>query len=445
MYDFIIRQKAVLMLFAIWYVVGSLSTPVFFGVGVLSIILLWRKGLYFEILLGFFFILLLSDNLRPATDFAKIFKNVYMLLLTAIVIVDRHKFAPLNNIYTYFLPFVVIGLVGLYFSPTIFVGFQKQLSYILLFFAVPQFLLYAFRESGPRVIRDFLFFGVLMIIIGFVMRFTDPGVAISHGGRFRGVFGNPNGLGLFTSILLVLIVLGRSYFRDLLTKSDLRWLVIPLLIALVLSGSRTALLASILFLGFVRFYRFSPFVGFIFFIGAAVGVEFVSANIVEIVRALGLSEFFRVETLEQGSGRYVAWEFAWLNIQEYFWFGRGFAFDEWLMESNQDMLNILGHQGGVHNTYLIIWLNTGLVGLLVFFRAVFLLFIQASRNTAIAFPMLWLVMFTIALEPWLAASLNPFTILFLIALTVMTDEAFQPYIRGELSALEKPEEVPAIV
>ena len=242
----------------------------------------------------------------------------------------------------------------------------------------------------------------------------------------RGVFGNPNGLGIFSTLMLVLVVSGREYFKGFFSKNDLRWMVIPIMAAVILSGSRTSIMAAILFLLFVRFFRSSPFLGFIVLLVAGVAVELISHNVAAIVEALGLSGYFRIETLDEGSGRYVAWAFAWEAIQERFWLGRGFAFDEWIMDVNQDFLNTLGHQGGVHNTYLILWLNTGLLGLLAFFRAFFLLFIRAAKHTPVAIPAMLLVMFSIALESWLAASLNPFTILLLTSLVLMTDPLFQP-------------------
>lgn len=444
MQSFLIRNKGVILLFTVWFFVGKFSTPAFFVLGTASILLMWRKAMYFEILLGFLFILILSDNLRYTTDFAKVYKNVYIVMLSAIVLFDRENFRPFNGVFKYFLPFILVSLIGLYLSPTAFTSAQKTLSYLLLLFAVPQFIVFSFREHGPKAIKDILFFGLVLILIGFVMRYTDPSVAISHGGRFRAIFGNPNGLGIFASLLLILTVLARDYFVGLFSKNDLRWLIITLLLAIVLSGSRTSILAALLFLAFVRFYRYSPFIGFIAFVGIAFAAEIVSSNLIDLVRAFKLEEYFRLETLEEGSGRYIAWNFAWQEIQNHFWFGRGFAYDEWYMDRHQDFLNILGHQGGVHNTYLIIWLNTGIIGLIVFLRAWLLLFIQGARNTAVAMPGLYLVLFSITLEPWLAASLNPFTILILTAVVIMTDEIFQPYIRGEISAFEKPEKIPAL-
>ncbi len=445
MVEFLVRNKIILAFFAIWYFVGSMSVPAFFLVGGASVILFWRKKQYFEILLGFFFILILSDNLKYTTDFAKVFKNLYILLLTAIAIFDRSHLKITNNVFKHFIPFLAIATVGLALSPQVFTAFQKQLSYGLILFTIPIFLVSAFKERGPVVIKDLIFLATLMILVGFAMRYIDSGVAYSHGGRFRGIFGNPNGLGVFCSLLFAFAMVAREYFPGLFSKNDLRWIFIPLALAVLWSGSRTALIGITLFYVFSKFYKVHPGLGFIGFVGAAIGAELVSANLVSIVQGLGLSEYMRVETLEDGSGRYIAWNFAWENIQSHFWFGRGFSFDEWLMSSFKDFLSELGHQGGVHNTYLIIWLNTGIVGLLLFLRGYLLLFLKGAKNTRFAFPVFYLVLFGIMLEPWLAASLNPFTIILLFTLTMMTEKAFQPYIRRELNSTHIPnEETPVL-
>jgi O-antigen ligase len=436
LFEFIARNKVLLLVFAIWYAVGSVSPIAFFGLGFLSIVLFWRRALFFEIFLGFIFILLLSDNLRYTTDFAKTFKNLYIVLLSAIAILERRRFGIDLDVLRYFIPFLMVAVVSLAYSPQMFTSFQKTLSYALILFAAPQFLIFSFKERGPVVVKDIIYLGVFMILVGFLIRFIDPGWVISHGGRFRGLFGNPNGMGIFIILLFALTLIARDYFKALITKSDMRWIFITILGALVLSGSRSALIAVVLFYLFSRFYKFSPFLGFILFIAVSVGAEILSQNLVPIVQALGLSDYFRVETLEDASGRYIAWEFAWDAIQDNFWLGRGFSFDEWLMRENQDFLNDLGHQGGVHNTYLIIWLNTGIIGLLLFLRGYVVLAIKGAKNSAMAFPLFWMVLFSIMLEPWLAASLNPFTILFLIGLVILTNPLFQPYHRGELKSDE---------
>jgi O-antigen ligase len=424
MLRFLSENKGALLLFLAWFVIGRINAPAFYVVAGVSIILLWRKLMFLELLMGFLFVLILSDTINSTTDFAKSFKNIYILALAAIVIIERKQFPKINRIYYYFIPFILAGLIGLLQSPIPTLAVQKTLSYILLIFIVPQLVIKAYDDHGTDAIRNIIFFAGFMILMGFVLEIVDPGYTYARGGRYRGVFGNPNGMGIFASLVIALVYLKRDVFPTLFSKNDLRWLVIPALISLVLAGSRTSIIAVVIFFVFTRLYRVSPVIGFLAFLGTAIISELVASNIVAIITGLGLSEFFRVDTLEGGSGRQIAWNLAWQTIQDSFWFGRGFAFDEWIMAKNQDALNDLGHQGGVHNTYLQIWLNTGIIGLLLFLRAIFLNVIKGAARSRLAFPFLWLVMFSILPESWLAASLNPFSILFFIGLTVLTDDIF---------------------
>lgn len=49
--------------------------------------------------------------------------------------------------------------------------------------------------------------------------------------------------------------------------------------------------------------------------------QIVSDNLVDIIVNLGLGQQFRVETLENGSGRIIAWQFAWQEIQNNLFLG----------------------------------------------------------------------------------------------------------------------------
>jgi O-antigen ligase len=109
------------------------------------------------------------------------------------------------------------------------------------------------------------------------------------------------------------------------------------------------------------------------------------------------------------------------------------------MYQGRNVLERLGHQGGVHNSYLAFWLNTGITGLFLLFRGIALVFIKATKNTAVSMAILFSVLFSILYESWLAGSLNPYTILFLVILTIISEEE----IIGELSAEEPPSPVGA--
>ena len=150
-------------------------------------------------------------------------------------------------------------------------------------------------------------------------------------------------------------------------------------------------------------------------------VEIISSNLAVIVFALGLQDYMRVETLEDGSGRYFAWRFAWEKIQDFFLMGGGFANDEYIMRQHYPYLRSMGHHGGVHNSYLTMWFNMGLIGVLIYFRSFILIFIKSSKKVKVAFPIMFSVMFSILYESWINGSLNPFTITLLISMTMISE------------------------
>lgn len=96
----------------------------------------------------------------------------------------------------------------------------------------------------------------------------------------------------------------------------------------------------------------------------------------------------------------------------------GFSYDEFIYYANRHALSALGHQGGVHNTFLALWLNTGIIGLVLwligFFRNIF----KAIPVTYVALPFLYTVLFSAFFEAWLMGSLNPYHITMLLILTV---------------------------
>lgn len=415
-------QMFVLMIF--WLIAG-----LFTGQGVLlfipvTIILIFLNEKFPEILIGFIFILVLSDSLEEPMAFAKSFKNIYILLLFFFFIITIKTQETVSTFYKYFIPYFIFGLIGLMYSPIFFTSFQKLLSYALLFITVPNYVIRSYQIQGEEFFRNLAYFLLAIIVAGFLIRFYNMEIAYSHGGRLRGLFGNPNGLGIFMILFFILFIIINSKYPDLFSKLEKVILILIMFYVLFKTGSRTALLAVVLFLLFHQVFRFSAFFGFVLFFALMISIEFLILYFPRFIIALGMQESMRIETLQQGSGRLLAWEFAWKNIQDSLFIGRGIAYDEYLMRSNREMLSKAGHEGGVHNTYLIMWLNTGLLGLLAFLRGFFLVFMRGAKYNSFAFPAMFAIMLSINFEPWLAASLNPFTILFLIIITLLTEETF---------------------
>jgi O-antigen ligase len=92
------------------------------------------------------------------------------------------------------------------------------------------------------------------------------------------------------------------------------------------------------------------------------------------------------------------------------------------MRHNYDYLRSQGHDGGVHNSYLTMWFNTGIIGIMLYFRSFILLFVKANKRAPIAFAIMFAVLFSVLYESWLTGSLNPYTITLLTIMTMLTEE-----------------------
>lgn len=166
-----------------------------------------------------------------------------------------------------------------------------------------------------------------------------------------------------------------------------------------------------------------------------------------VISFFGLEEFFRVDSIEEGSGRIVAWQFAWLKIQDFFFVGGGFGHDEHIMRPNYYWLSRLGHQGGVHNSYLSLWMDTGILGILAYFGAIIAIIGRVMRDNYIPIAIFTSLAFNIYFESWLVASLNPFTIIYLTIITILLSNLKgEDYIDDQLETQydQKTEQAPAL-
>lgn len=175
---------------------------------------------------------------------------------------------------------------------------------------------------------------------------------------------------------------------------------------------------------------------FLFFI---IGYEYFLIQLPQLIGFFGLEEYFRIETLEEGSGRFVAWNFAWERIQDVFFVGGGFGHTEFVFDLYSDQLSKLGHQGNAHNSYLTIWLDTGLIGIVLFLFGLVRAIANSVAGSSYTLPIMYGVLFSTFFESWLSASLNPFTSLFLISLTSL---AVANSYQGNESLIQKEQALP---
>ena len=424
----------------LWLAVGLAAGPLVNAVMILSLLLMRSKIRYEELFFGFWFMLILADSRQWSLHFAVNAKAIYIVFLALFLVTDREGFRPFNKLYQRFVPFIALACISLLnIEGPLFTAIQRTLSYLLLLMIVPNFVARFYREDRDEFFRKLLYFVCLAFIVGIALRYINPTI-VTLEDRYSGVFGNPNGMGIFCALCVFLFQAIEFISPGVYSRRE-RILLYGLLgLSLVLCGSRGAMVGIGIFFLFRYLYRFSSFLGFLIFLIIAVGYQLIEANAASIVLFLGLEDFFRVDTLATGSGRIIGWKFAWQNIQEAYVFGRGLGFSAYLYTENFRELSMLGHLGNAHNSYLTFWLDTGLVGLISYMAAFLSLLFQAARKFRLAMPMLYALLFMLNVESWLVASLNPFTIILYTTITIMllaaTDEEFLARMEG----LIKPEE-----
>lgn len=423
MLKFLREHWQLVLVMCVWLAVGIIWQQAVYALLPLSVFYFKSRDLWPELLFGMLLVLVLSDMEKDMFPVMKVFKdakNFYVLAISMLLLLETKRFAPLSSVFNIFLPFFVYALVPLVFSNALFTSIQKTVSYGLMFLIVPNFVLYGFRRQGWVFLRNLVFFMTLILLFGFVVNAID--YEFAHvAGRFRGLFGNPNGMAIYCYLLLMLASVVNALNKDLFSFRERLVVFGTIIYFLVMSGSRASLASSAMFLIFHRFFAYSALLGLVGLVFMILAVEVVSSNLEALIGALGLEQYFRLETLEEGSGRYFAWEFAWGHVQRFFVFGGGFANDESIMRRYRVYLEQQGHQGGVHNTYLSMWLNVGIVGLLIFLRSLFLLFFKASKLVPMSLAIMFSVLFSLMYESWLVGSLNPYTIVLLMIMTVVTE------------------------
>jgi O-antigen ligase len=402
----------------IWLVFGIFTGPLIYLVVPFTLFLLYNRGMHLEIFVGFFFILTLSDSRLHSLAFAAQIKNIYILVVFLITLKEMGALENRILFFKYFIPFFLMAFTCMFFNPSIATSFQKTLSYCLLFFSIPNYLFIVYKRYGVSFFKSIVFLVVVILALGLLINFISPKVT-NLVGRYRGLLGNPNGLGLYTFLFILFFATLNDIRQDLFTRNEKVIIYGIAFLSLLKCGSRTSLVTTLLFFFFNRFYKISPWLGFVAFVVSIYLYQLISNNLADIITYLGLQDQFRIDTLENGSGRTIAWDFAWDQIQNDFFIGRGFSYTEYIFRINYEYLSMLGHQGAAHNSYLTFWLDTGLIGLVLYLFALITTFIKASFKSKFAFPVLYAVLFSNNYESWLTASLNPFTIQLLFILTLM--------------------------
>lgn len=434
-----------ILILTIMYILGVWGGPLIYPVYPLFLFLFGLRGRYFELLIIAVWTLMLADYVpvENATiddlKWAKTLKPLVPLTLFMFFIRDRHSFKPYPKLFGYFIPFLLVVTYGLTDSINLQVGIQKTISFVLMYLTIPLFVLILHRRDKERFWKALLTFIIGMLSIGIVLRFAAPDIAMKVG-RFKGVLGNPNGLGVFLNLTFILWVLIRKFELATFTKKENLYIIFVILISLIWTGSRNGMMSVFLFYVMYKMIQINWFLSLVMLAGILTFNDQLFIVFVGVVEFFGLQGFFRIDSIEAGSGRSIAWAFAWQELQDFFFVGGGFGHDEHIMRPNYKWLSMKGHSGGVHNSYLSLWMDSGILGVVAYFGAIFAIIGRAMRHNYLIIAFISSVAFNMFFESWLVASLNPFTIIYLIILTIFVSNLTgQDYVGQELTVVHEEE------
>jgi len=224
----------------------------------------------------------------------------------------------LVNSHKHFAVFFLVSTFCLIASPRLFISIQKFVSYVLIFLVIPSLVNYLYQKHGAKYFRHLIYLSVWILCIGFAFMAINEEVAFSHHGRFRGILGNPNGLGMFCAFTFMFFEILYDKMPGFCTRKERIFIRGVILLALTLSGSRSSLICISIFFTFQYLVRYSNFLSFILLIVIMVTNEYIIEIMMGTIIELGFQEFFRLDTISFGSGRTVAWKFAWKEIQKNF-------------------------------------------------------------------------------------------------------------------------------
>jgi O-antigen ligase len=249
--------------------------------------------------------------------------------------------------------------------------------------------------------------------------------------------GNPNGMGLLLVSFFLLYQVVVFRFPKIFDRKQKILFLIVFAISLLLCQSRSAIFVSAAFYPLAFLFKKNLKLGMVSVILTFLVVNLVSFDIVSILQNFGLQDYLRAETLKDGSGRLIAWQFAWEQIQKDFFIGGGFNYSDYIFGKYTLILSNAGHQGNVHNSFLTMWLDLGLIGIILFVSPLIYIIFQSSKTCYLAFPVLFCFLFTANFESWLVGSLNPVTSIFIICILLMTNIPEKESEKAEIQPLVK--------
>ena len=243
---------------------------------------------------------------------------------------------------------------------------ERTMTVFALYFSVFWVIWkYAYDHGPEKVAHLVLQAAMFMFILSYLMIFIGP-YRPFMGGRFAGIFANPNGLGVMCAILLPL-----SLWQFLETqKRTALFLFIIILLALFLSAARGSINAAVIAVGYLMYVRAKKYRPLFTF--SLISLILIVMWVIETLIKEFFKSYIRVTTLSTLGGRLEAWQAAINLFMDKAIFGYGFGTEGDIFKLKKITFRV--HAGGfVHNSYLGMLLQLGMIGFIIFFIPLFVL------------------------------------------------------------------------
>lgn len=262
--------------------------------------------------------------------------------------------------------FIIYAFASFTYSPFPQLTLERATTIFALYISVFWIIWkYAYDQGPEKVVSLMLRVVAVALIMSYLMLFIRP-QSTFVGTRFTGIIVNPNGMGMMCAIFLPLSL------WQYLEKKKKRALILFLfmLLALFLSGNRGSMNAAVVALGYflcVHFKKYRPLL-----LSFSIALILILTWVIELFIKDLFKAYIRVETIPILGGRLEIWPLA-LNlfiIKPIF--GYGFGVEDQLIMLQKYVFRY--HQGTyVHNCYLGMLLQLGIIGFILFFVPLFIL------------------------------------------------------------------------
>jgi len=279
--------------------------------------------------------------------------------------------------------FVVYALLSSFYSPLPVLSRERAITILFLYISVFWIIWkYAYDQGPEKTVNLILKATMLIFIISYMIIFIGPYRAFAYG-RFQGMFGHPNSIGITSAIFLPL-----SLWQYLETKKrTAKFFFFLILASLFLSASRNSINAAVISMGYFVYIRSRKYRPLIVFLSMA--LVFTLTWSAKTVAKKFFFDYYRTESIPTIGGRMQVWPLALDSIKDKPIMGYGFGVEEKIFALKYPMIR--RQVGGyyMHNSYLGMMLQLGIVGFIIFYSPLFILLFKelSSRQDSKAPPL----------------------------------------------------------